>query len=137
MRQDSEKKVGKLTKHDSNTSTDVVKQPENRADIYQLVRKLNPPHKGAVICAIIVGGQMWVGCGDGTLRIWEIEAGSSFHKLAQTGQMLEDRKHHTAPILSLLLVKDKVWSCSKDKQILVWSPKVQGIMFSTPRKRSQ
>jgi WD40 repeat protein len=56
---------------------------------------------------------MWIGCKNGTIRIWEIE----------TGQMLEDRTHHTGAILCLLLVKDRVWSSARDKAILIWSPK--------------
>eukprot|EP01117_Protostelium_nocturnum_P008880 TRINITY_DN3185_c0_g1_i1.p2 TRINITY_DN3185_c0_g1~~TRINITY_DN3185_c0_g1_i1.p2 ORF type:complete len:601 (+),score=236.39 TRINITY_DN3185_c0_g1_i1:27-1805(+) len=88
---------------------------------YKLVRKLDV-HQGGVLCSLIVGGQMWVGCSDGTIRIWEIE----------TGQTLEDRKHHSGPVFHLILVKDKVWSCSLDKTILVWSPKK-----AQPEKRIQ
>ena len=42
----------------------------------------------------------------------------------KTGQMLEDRTHHTGAILCLLLVKDRVWSSARDKSLLIWSPKV-------------
>ncbi|PRP81149.1 hypothetical protein PROFUN_01983 [Planoprotostelium fungivorum] len=79
---------------------------------FSVCKKLEE-HTAAVTHLLSVGGQMWSGCADGNIRIWEIE----------TGQMLEDRRHHSGMISDLLLVKDKVWSSSVDKTVLIWSPK--------------
>jgi len=59
----------------------------------------------------VIGKQMWVGCASGNIRIWETE----------TGQMLENRLAHTGPVQSIALVKDQVWTSSKDKVIIVWA----------------
>ncbi len=29
------------------------------------------------MCLLVVGGQMWVGCGDGSIAVWEIEVSVS------------------------------------------------------------
>jgi len=78
-----------------------------------LVRKCSPEHPGSVRCMLIVEDNLWVGCGNGVIRVWSM----------QTGQMLEDIRAHADGIYDMKLVKDHVWTCSKDKSIYVFNIK--------------
>lgn len=81
---------------------------------YKFICKLSPIHTGSVQCSANVGSQIWIGCSDGSIRIWEME----------TFKKLEDRLGHNGPIYNLIFIKDHVWSCSQDRHIFIWSLKV-------------
>jgi len=95
-------------------------QSQTKEQPYQLLKTLQPNHDSAVISIAPVGSQMWIGSASGNIRIWEME----------TAEMLEDRYYHTAPVQCILMVKDQVWTSSKDKSILIFSTKK-----SAPLKR--
>lgn len=77
---------------------------------YTMENKLNPPHPGSVKCLEIFGEDLWAGCGEGTIRLWNLS----------NDTFVEDRNEHTECVFDLKNVNDKIWSTSKDKTICVW-----------------
>lgn len=49
---------------------------------YYLVAKLTPPHTGTVKCCEIIGGEIWVGCGDGSIRLWNSKVSKKDHAIS-------------------------------------------------------
>jgi hypothetical protein len=47
-------------------------------DPYVCVKELVPAHPGSVRCLIVFGEQVWAGCGEGTIRIWNLEVKTLF-----------------------------------------------------------
>lgn len=71
-------------------------------------------HKGAVQCLLRIGPVLWSGGADGTLRFWRAASGESVG-------MVKDAVERGASILSLALVRGRVWACSTDGCIREWA----------------
>jgi WD40 repeat protein len=82
---------------------------------FSLASKLHPPHNGAVICCLIIENQLWVGCGDGLVRIWNTES----------MQLIEDRRGvHSGSINCMVAVRgEQVWTTAVDRSLVIWSIK--------------
>jgi myosin heavy subunit len=79
---------------DTNNSSGSITEPKTskQTELYHMVRKLQPQHSAAIMCSIIVGGQMWIGTADGNITIWEIEVLTTIvHMLLLTRVCRQDR----------------------------------------------
>ncbi|PRP82906.1 hypothetical protein PROFUN_06683 [Planoprotostelium fungivorum] len=78
---------------------------------FVLIRRGSPRHKGPISCMSVIGDTIWVGCGDGNVRIWSFI----------TSQAQSDLKAHDQGVTSIQLVGEKIWTASMDGTVKVWS----------------
>ncbi|PRP79169.1 putative nuclear matrix constituent protein 1-like protein-like, partial [Planoprotostelium fungivorum] len=87
----------------------------NVMESYVTVSCLDPQQgeKAQVRCMTALDDIIWTGYSDGCIRLYHME----------TGELLEERRGHTASILDIKAIRqDSVWTSSKDKTICIWSP---------------
>ena len=70
-------------------------------------RKLEPIHPHSVQCLCKVNNQVWAGCRNGVIRIWD----------ASSGDFVIDIKAHKVGVYSLQFIAGFVWSGSEDGSI--------------------
>lgn len=78
-----------------------------------------PPHPGTVHCFVYTQGKVWVGCGDGSLLIYD----------AASGDLLESKETGQKGMNSLIVFGKFVWSGHKDGAIRLWTIRVSLPLF--------
>eukprot|EP01116_Phalansterium_solitarium_P001085 TRINITY_DN10870_c0_g1_i1.p1 TRINITY_DN10870_c0_g1~~TRINITY_DN10870_c0_g1_i1.p1 ORF type:complete len:564 (+),score=235.55 TRINITY_DN10870_c0_g1_i1:1052-2743(+) len=110
----------------SASSSDDSQQPR----LYAIQKKLEPRHPGGVCSGVLVPAaeaQVWLGCADGSVCLWDVSTLSS----ADDASGKADKKYHKDAVEAVCVVKDKVWTVSRDRSLIVWNHKKQ------PEKKAQ
>lgn len=71
------------------------------------------PMAGSIQCLLMVGSEVWCGCGDGSICILSVTNASQ--------SKIKEFPAHNGAVYCLALVDDAVWSSGKDCVINVWN----------------
>jgi len=95
------------------TSAGIQSTPNTKAQNSALLLTLSdPPLTGAANCLLEAGKRIFVGCGDGILRIYDRD----------TARMVLDQKvEPLTGIFSIKLVGREIWTGHRDGRIRIWS----------------
>eukprot|EP01104_Vermistella_antarctica_P011008 TRINITY_DN300_c0_g1_i1.p1 TRINITY_DN300_c0_g1~~TRINITY_DN300_c0_g1_i1.p1 ORF type:complete len:2319 (-),score=629.17 TRINITY_DN300_c0_g1_i1:43-6999(-) len=66
---------------------------------------------------VIPGKEVWSGCFDGTIGVWDVKARKISHSM----------QAHTGRVNSLVVVGSTVWSAGDDKQVRIWRAKKRNL----------